>query len=539
MMRPSRGWIGALGGALLGACAVTGSGAPPVRTEAEPLAPPPAPSAPDPGDASAAASAPGAPALASASASSSAHALPLASAAPIPSGPHIASVQKTSWIFDRPSKKARQIGYIREGTATPLSSEKPTHGDGCPGGWYAVEPTGFVCKDHTTTLDLSSPRYTALAEAAPARGTVLPYRYAFSRGAPLYNRVPTREEQLKTEGPREKWVEPPPLTPFLSGHEELAQREEIKATDPVPASWKEGAPPGAPRSLVRKWIPHGSMLAYHAAFEAEGRVWLLSPDMTVVPADRVKPFRVTRFQGVKLDEGRQLPMAWTRHDAATRYRKNESGALVSTGETWPPRTAIPVTGERVEVNGKGYLLTREDQVFALEQEVVVATPRERSRMPASIKDDQRWIDVHIRKGTLTAYVGERPVFTTLVSPGAGGYGLSSASNEELVKQSATPLGVYRVTWKTRAAMMSPEDGDPKDFWIADVPYTLYFRPPFAIHVSYWHEDFGMLKSSGCINVSPEDGRFLYDWSDPPTPPSWQGSGPGKGMGVGTLLVISP
>jgi lipoprotein-anchoring transpeptidase ErfK/SrfK len=447
-------------------------------------------------------------------------------------------VQRTAWIFDRPSKQGRQIGYLREGTVAPLASAEPVQGAGCPGGWYGLLPAGYVCLDRTTTLDLRSPRFLALAEAAPRSDGVLPYRYAFSKGAPMYNRIPTPEEQRKVEGPPEKRVEPPPLGRFLSGHEELAVSEAIKATDKAPEGWKEGAPAGAPRELVRKWIPHGSMLAFHAAFEAQGRVWLLSPDMTVVPADRMKPFRVSTFRGVKLEGDTKLPMGWSRHDPAQKYRKGADG-IAASEDRWPPRTAIPLTGERVEQGGKVYLATREAGVYAREGEVTVASVREKDKMPANVEKEQRWIDVHIRAGTLTAYVGEQPVFTTLVSPGAGGYGAASASNAELVKQSATPLGVYRVTWKTRAAVMSPEDDDPKKFWIADVPHTLYFRPPFAIHTAYWHEDFGMPKSAGCINVSPEDGRFLYDWADPPTPPNWQGSGPGKGMGVGTLLVIAP
>lgn len=469
--------------------------------------------------------------------SASASGTPGTSATVVDTKVRIGSVRRTAWIFDRPTKKGRQIGYIREGTAAALASNEPVPGTGCRS-WYGLEPAGYVCLDHTTTLDLKSPRFQALAEAAPSKEATLPYRYVFSKGAPMYNRIPTPAEQLKVEGPRERWVAPPKLSQFLSGHEELAVNEEIKATDKVPEGWKEGAPSGAPKQLLRKWIPHGSMLAYHAAFEAHGRVWLLSPDMTVVPADRVKPFRVSTFRGLVLSAEIRLPIAWSRHDPVRRYQK-KGDEIVVMKESLPPRTSVMITGDRVEQGGRVFLATREPDLYLLENDVVVASTRSKEKMPANIEENQRWIDVHIRSGTLTAYIGERPVFTTLASPGAGGYGSASASNAELVKQSATPLGVYRVTWKTRAAVMSPENEDPKKFWIADVPHTLYFRPPFAIHTAYWHEDFGMPKSAGCVNVSPEDGRFLYDWADPPTPSDWQGSGPGKGMGVGTLIVIAP
>lgn len=456
----------------------------------------------------------------------------------VESGPRIGSLRAITWIYDRPSREARQIGYLREGTSAPLASAEPVKGTGCPGGWYALAPYGNVCLDRTATLDLKNPRFVALAGSAPRNDQALPYRYAFSKNAPMYNRLPTAAEQLKVEGPRERWVEPPKLSQFLSGHEELAVNEAITATDKAPEAWKNGAPAEAPNTLVRKWIPHGAMLAFSHAFEAQGRVWLLSPDQTIVPADRVKPFRPSTFRGVTLEGDVKLPMAWSRHDPAVKYRKGPDGLSAST-ERWSPRTAVALTGERVEQGTKVFWATSEPGVYALEGEVTVARPRDKDKMPANIEAEQRWLDVHIRAGTLVAYVGQRPVFATLISPGAGGFGAASASNEELVKQSATPLGIYRITWKTRAAVMTPEKEDPKKFWIADVPHTQYFRPPFAIHTAYWHEDFGMPKSAGCINVSPEDGRFLFQWTDTPTQPTWQGSGPGKGTGLGSLLVIAP
>ncbi|RYE88876.1 MAG: hypothetical protein EOO75_12815, partial [Myxococcales bacterium] len=266
---------------------------------------------------------------------------PVAPAAP--PGPRIGSVRSLTWIFAAPSRQARQIGYIREGTSAPLREPGPTSRAGCSGGWYAVAPAGYVCLDATTTLDLQGARFRALAASAPHQDEALPYRYAFSLGAPMYNRVPTEAEQRKTEGAPGAWREPPKLSMFLSGHEELAVREEIKATDAVPATWQSGAPEGAPAARVRKWIPHGSMVAYSHAFEAEGRVWLLTPDQTLVPANRVRPFRTTTFRGVALGDGVKLPHAWSRHDAATRYRREGEG-IVATDERWAPRTSVPLTG---------------------------------------------------------------------------------------------------------------------------------------------------------------------------------------------------
>jgi hypothetical protein len=50
----------------------------------------------------------------------------------------------------------------------------------------------------------------------------------------------------------------------------------------------------------------------------------------------------------------------------------------------------------------------------------------------------------------------------------------------------------------------------------------YFRPPFAIHAAYWHEDFGEPKSGGCVNLSPEDARAVFELTEPHVPEGWAG-----------------
>ena len=85
-------------------------------------------------------------------------------------------------------------------------------------------------------------------------------------------------------------------------------------------------------------------------------------------------------------------------------------------------------------------------------------------------------------------------------------------------------------------MSFTEPGEPRKFWIADVPWTLYFKRPYAIHGAYWHEDFGERKSGGCVNLSLLDAKRVFDWADPPLPRGW-GSVQGYGMGGGTFVLV--
>jgi len=86
--------------------------------------------------------------------------------------------------------------------------------------------------------------------------------------------------------------------------------------------------------------------------------------------------------------------------------------------------------------------------------------------------------------------------------------------------------------------MSPEQTEHRAFFIADVPHAMFFKPPFAIHVAYWHESFGEPMSGGCINVSPRDGARLFDWTEPAVPAGWHGVAAGGSFGPGTWVRIS-
>lgn len=454
---------------------------------------------------------------------------PTASSAPAPSAPpddrkRIVSVGYVTWIRKKPQvKEGDFLGYVRVGSTLPLRSEEIVRGTGCAGGFYQVEPRGYVCRDMTVS---EAPREPWMEAAEMTRGGPgpLPYRYAFSNGAPMYNRVPSRSEQQRFERFLGKPGEHAKLPKTLRSHEELAVSEAIVAKDPLPPFlFGKGSAREAPFDLVEQTIPLGSMLAFTRAFEAEGRTWLLSSDHTLVPADRVRPFRPSQFRGADLKKGEaKLPLAFMRVKERPKHAKDGEDVR-QTGEAWAVRTYVELTGESERLGGRQYLRTREQgedgapRLLAEEDATVIEAE---TALPHGVKQGQKWFLIRITKGTLVAYEGLEPVYATLVSPGVGGV---PVKGRDPVKDSTTPLGTYTITFKDRAATMSPEKGKNRSFWIADVPHTQYFNPPFALHAAYWHERFGELVSAGCVNLSPIDAERLFDWSDPQVPAEWQGA----------------
>jgi hypothetical protein len=414
-----------------------------------------------------------------------------------------------------------------------LRSKKPRTGPGCKSNrWHEIEPVGYVCEDENATLDLSSDLYRALAAVAPDREAVLPYSYGLSTGAPMYGQLPTTEEAKRAE--RRYRVPSKIKRPeHPGGHEELTA--DLPPPPPGPVPFYLAAHRPAPHmlhdreGLVRKDIREGNMLSFRGTTRDDsGRVFLLASNLTVVPADRVWLYRTSEFHGVELGAEQAAPLGWVRRQPRPRFRRTKTGFAEIPGATFPPRTPVFLTGPVAESGGQSYQETREPGVFArLSDLSLVAAEIE---LPKGVSGDERWIDVSLSQGTLTLFAGTRAVYSTLMSPGAGGTTQSaSLSIEELLAGAFTPLGLFRVSFKYREAIMTPEDRpDPEKAWIDDVPYIQYFRPPYAIHTTYWHEDFGMPKSGGCINVSPRDARYLFGETSPRVPDDWEGA-------VGNLL----
>jgi hypothetical protein len=464
-----------------------------------------------------------------------------AKAPPPDNRPRLASTDAFSYIYRTPEAKDLPLGYVRVGTSVPLRSDKPVAGKDCPRGWYAVEPRGYVCLNFTSTLDLKDPYFLALQSVSPTADAVWYYRYAFSNGAPMYSRIPTREESAREDqkyGPRGAYTQ---LAEWSRGHEELLMKEPIVATDPAPAFFAGGkrhigAGLRSPAVLEWRFIPNGSMVAYAKAFEVEGRVWLLTPDLMLVPADRVRQIRRSTFHGVHLGSGTgvELPLAWNRTKGPkVKYRRQE-GKLAPLPDPIPAKTFVPISEDTLTEGGKTFLAVRgEPDTYVAQEDVTVS--RARKTLPKGAEPGKKWIEVKILPGTLTAYEGDKPVFATLVSPGKGGVPVPGYDH---TRYATTSVGIFPIEWKDHVATMTNEKFEPKIMWFTDVPHIQYLRAPLAMHVAFWHEDFGNPKSAECVNVAPEDGHFLFNWTDPALPEGWGAIRPGSGNGKSTPVIIS-
>ncbi len=118
---------------------------------------------------------------------------------------------------------------------------------------------------------------------------------------------------------------------------------------------------------------------------------------------------------------------------------------------------------------------------------------QRSQFPG-----ERWIEVNLSTYTLTAWVGETPVMSTLVVTGA--------------PISPTVAGEFQVYWKLDSQTMAGVGADGIAYEQPDVPDVMYFFEDWAIHGAYWRSGFGYAASHGCVNVPLQQAQWLYDWA---------------------------
>lgn len=111
---------------------------------------------------------------------------------------------------------------------------------------------------------------------------------------------------------------------------------------------------------------------------------------------------------------------------------------------------------------------------------------------------ERWIEVNLSTYTLTAWVEDTPVMSTLVVTGA--------------PISPTVTGEFRVYWKLESQTMSGVGADGVSYEQPDVPDVMYFFEDWAIHGAYWRSGFGYAASHGCVNVPLQEAQWLYEWA---------------------------
>ncbi|MFN0072734.1 MAG: L,D-transpeptidase [Chloroflexota bacterium] len=127
---------------------------------------------------------------------------------------------------------------------------------------------------------------------------------------------------------------------------------------------------------------------------------------------------------------------------------------------------------------------------------------------ADFSENGRWLDVSLTvPQNITAYQGDAPVMTALVTAGTGG---------------TTTPGFYRILRRVANETMDSRraPGVTDTYLLKNVLWTQYFTfDGAAIHYNWWGppNGFGRPGSHGCLGMMHNDSKFLWDWATVGTP----------------------
>ena len=115
-------------------------------------------------------------------------------------------------------------------------------------------------------------------------------------------------------------------------------------------------------------------------------------------------------------------------------------------------------------------------------------------LPVGVGFNERWMDINLSTQTLAVYEGADLLDSFLISSGHAG--------------SPTITGQFRI-W----AKVPLQDMWGTGYYVRNVPNVMYFYEDYAVHGTWWHNNFGTPMSAGCVNMSIPDAEWIYSWAN--------------------------
>jgi lipoprotein-anchoring transpeptidase ErfK/SrfK len=122
-------------------------------------------------------------------------------------------------------------------------------------------------------------------------------------------------------------------------------------------------------------------------------------------------------------------------------------------------------------------------------------------------EDEKVIKIDLTGQRLFMYEGDEVIDYFIISSGKWG---------------RTPTGEFRIWSKFKYTKMSGGSRALRTYYyLPNVPYTMFFyndeipmHRGYGIHGTYWHDNFGVPMSHGCINMKTEDAKTVFEWAKP-------------------------
>jgi len=157
-------------------------------------------------------------------------------------------------------------------------------------------------------------------------------------------------------------------------------------------------------------------------------------------------------------------------------------------------------------------------------------PEEYTPISPDVPMEKKWIEVSIANQTVTCYENDEVVLHTKCSTGLQRRTLPGQIPTK------TPAGEFNIYSKMPSKHMGDGNltSDIAAYELPGVPWVSFFVPEsgVAFHGTYWHRNWGMPMSHGCVNMRTEEAKWLFRWTTPvENPEKWETIGYGTRVWV--------
>ena len=409
-------------------------------------------------------------------------------------------------VFSAPSNKVRVLGYMRRGSQ--FRAKTRVNGPGCSQGWHEVPGHGFVCQGVGYQIGQDVQTFEG-SPVPPALDDALPYAYArtLRDDVAQYLTIPTPEQRVEAARLFQQLHAADDRA--HPAHADGAHDESVSAPPPPGQAADVGrlsATPALPEFLRMRMLKGFYVSLDRIENDSANNEFYRTIRGGYVDSSTLTEPQLPTMRGVVLGGAWQLPVAFVYRTGAHRFHVNPvNGNLIDDGAIGR-QTPMIVANETFVNKTKTYVMSDEGVLVRDPAVRLIHTvPR-----PESVTEHDRWVHIDLSQQSLVAYEGDTPVFVTLVSSGKEHF--------------ETPQGLFQIQSKhvSTTMDMSSDENPEGAYSIEDVPWTMYFSGNYALHGAFWHNNFGAVRSHGCVNLSPIDARWLFQWSTPTLPASWHG-----------------
>jgi lipoprotein-anchoring transpeptidase ErfK/SrfK len=138
--------------------------------------------------------------------------------------------------------------------------------------------------------------------------------------------------------------------------------------------------------------------------------------------------------------------------------------------------------------------------------------QEEETAPVRPESAEKLVVVNVTYQTLSCYEGDVEVYFCRVSTGPQ---VSQGNSSR--KTWATPLGKHTI-WRKLISVHMTGGTTGGGYDLPGIGWTTLFSGQgMAIHSTFWHNSFGIPKSHGCVNATPDDAKWVFRWTMPVTP----------------------